>query len=185
MVSAQDTVKYINCEDLEAKISANSVYLLDCSVAEKEPSARSEYEKSHIKGAHFFDLENCRDKTSPYPHMFPKQDNYIEHMKNLGVGLDKPIVVYDNTKGDWASRGAFVIHTYGHPQVSILNGGFKKWNTEARPVESGTIGPQDSATDFNFTLNSERLKEFDEIHKIATGELPAVQIVDARFSKLY
>lgn len=106
-------------------------------------------------------------------------------MKNLGVGLDKPIVVYDTSKGDWASRGAYVIHTYGHPHVSILNGGLKKWLSESRPVESGAGPEKNTATDFNFSLISERLKEFEEIHKIATGELPAVQILDARFSKLY
>ena len=112
MVS-HNNVTYISCEDLASKLG--SVYLLDCSVAEKEPSAKSEFERQHINGAHFFDLENCRDKESPYPHMFPKQDNFIEHMKGLGVGLDKPIVVYDNDNGAWASRGAYVIHTFGHP----------------------------------------------------------------------
>ena len=174
MVSVQQPVKYISCEELQQKLDSDSVYLLDCSVNEKEPSAGAEYQKQHIKGAHFFDLENCRDKSSPYPHMFPKHDQLVEHMKNLGVGLDKPIVVYDTSKGDWASRGAYVIHTYGHPHVSILNGGLKKWLSEQRPVESGAGPEKNTATDFNFSLISERLREFEEIHKIATGELPTV-----------
>ena len=117
--------------------------------------------------------------------MFPKQDNFIEHMKGLGVGLDKPIVVYDNDHGAWASRGAYVIHTFGHPQVSILNGGLKKWISEARPVENGASEIRNEAVDFNFNLQVERIKQIDEVHKIATGELPSVQIVDARFSKLH
>lgn len=117
--------------------------------------------------------------------MFPKHDQFVEHMKNLGVGLDKPIVVYDNQKGDWASRGAYVIHTYGHPNVSILNGGLKKWISESRPVESGAGPEKNSAIDFNFALISDRIKQFEEMHKIATGELPPVQILDARFSKLF
>ena len=93
--------------------------------------------------------------------------------------------VYDNDKGDWASRGAYVIHTFGHTQVSILNGGLKKWIIEARPVESGPSGSKNDAVNFNFNLQVENLKHFDEVHKIATGELPSIQIVDARFSKLY
>jgi len=182
MVS-NNNVTYISCEDLASKLG--SVYLLDCSVSEKEPSAKSEFERQHISGAHFFDLENCRDKESPYPHMFPNQENFINHMQALGVGLDKPIVVYDNDKGDWSSRGAYVIHTYGHTQVSILNGGLKKWISDERPVESGQSAPKSDAVDFNFKLQVEKLKEFDEIHKIVTGELPSIQILDARFSKLY
>ena len=74
MVSVQQPVQYISCEELQQKLDSDSVYLLDCSVNEKEPSACAEYQKQHIKGAHFFDLENCRDKSSPYPHMFPKHD---------------------------------------------------------------------------------------------------------------
>ena len=60
-----------------------------------------------------------------------------------------------------------------------------KWISEARPVESGPSPAKNDAVDFNFNLQVEKLKQFDEVLKIATGELPSVQIVDARFSKLY
>ena len=66
-----------------------------------------------------------------------------------------------------------------------MNGGLKKWISEARPVVTGASAARNDAVDFNFNLQVERIKQFDEVHKIATGELPSVQIVDARFSKLH
>lgn len=67
----------------------------------------------------------------------------------------------------------------GHRNVSILSGGQKLWNSlETKPALS--IAPVDG-TNFDYTLMTFTLKEFDEVRSIATGEAAAIQIVDARF----
>jgi thiosulfate/3-mercaptopyruvate sulfurtransferase len=44
-----------------------------------------EYEESHIPGAVFFYIDGVCDKSSKFPHMIPSVEDFIGHMKRLGV----------------------------------------------------------------------------------------------------
>jgi 3-mercaptopyruvate sulfurtransferase SseA len=64
-------------------------------------------------------------------------------------------VVYETGKGWFASRAAFMLKAYGHPQVYILDGNFGKWKSEGRAIESDA--GSDEATysaDFTYELNA-------------------------------
>lgn len=53
---------------------------------------------------------------------------------NLGIDSDTQVVIYDDTMGLWAARVFWVMDYYGHRQVSLLNGGYPKWQQEGRPL---------------------------------------------------
>ena len=63
-------------------------------------------------------------------------------MRELGVGRDDRIVVYDNSPTRNAARGWFMLRHFGAGQVAILDGGFQKWLAEGRPTESGEPRPR-------------------------------------------
>ena len=60
--------------------------------------------------------------------MMPKTETVVAHMQNIGVGLTKPIVCYDQQIGIWATRAAFTLTAHGHPDVRVLDGGLPAWN---------------------------------------------------------
>ena len=52
--------------------------------------------------------------------MIPLLSQFTAHMKELGVGLEIPIVTYDTQNIKYAARGAWLLETFGHDDVSIL-----------------------------------------------------------------
>ncbi len=68
-------------------------------------------------------------------------------MTELGVGRDDRIVVYDNSPLRTAARGWFMFRHFGAERVAILDGGFQKWRSEGRPVESGEAAPRQARFD--------------------------------------
>lgn len=105
-------------------------------------SGREEYLGSHIPGARFLDLDEISDRSNPAPHMLPTAAQFGAAMEALGVGRDDRIVVYDNSPLRTAARGWFMLRHFGADKVAILDGGFVKWVSEGRAVESGEPPPR-------------------------------------------
>jgi len=68
--------------------------------------------------------------------MMPKQEHFTAIMQLLDVRKSHSVVVYDTTKGWFANRAAFMLASYGHPNVRVLDGGLQKWVNEKRLVEN-------------------------------------------------
>ena len=118
-------------------------------------------------------MADFRDTTSPYPNMIPTQDQFVTHLTNLGVGSSKPIVCYDQLNNVNASRAAFVLKTFGLPNVKVLDGGLKAWGVRA--TDSEEVFKDDKNLEVNFDPST--LVYYDEILKLIDGE---AQIVDGR-----
>lgn len=101
----------------------------------RNPNA--EFLEAHIPGARFLDINQVSDRSNPAPHMLPTAAEFGRAMTELGVGRDDRIVVYDNSPLRTAARGWFMFRHFGAERVAILDGGFQKWRSEGRPVESG------------------------------------------------
>jgi thiosulfate/3-mercaptopyruvate sulfurtransferase len=106
--------------------------------------AREEYTAAHIPGARFLDIDELSDHGAPTPHMLPPADQFGAAMRELGIGRDDRIIVYDNSPLRTAARGWFMLRHYGAERVAILDGGLAKWRDEGRPVESGEPKPRDA-----------------------------------------
>ena len=82
-------------------------------------------------------------------------------MKQLGIKLSDKVIFYHNTGSMWSSRAFWMLKAYGHKQVFVLNGGFKKWVAEGRRVESEDAGADEEeyayALDPNVSLNFDRI----------------------------
>ena len=106
----------------------------------RDPAA--EFLAGHIPGARFLDIDAVSDEAHAAPHMLPRADQFAAAMRELGVGRDDRIIVYDNSPLRTAARGWFMLRHYGAERVAILDGGFQKWRAESRPVESGPAQPR-------------------------------------------
>jgi len=112
---------------------------------QRDPAA--EFEAAHIPGARFLDIDAVSDKSTPTPHMLPGAAEFGTAMRELGVGRDDRIIVYDNSPLRSAARGWFMLRHFGAERVAILDGGFQKWRAESRPVEAGPARPRTARFD--------------------------------------
>jgi thiosulfate/3-mercaptopyruvate sulfurtransferase len=104
-------------------------------------SGRAKWAEGHIPGAGFADLqEELSDRTSTLRFMMPPAAQLAEVMGRLGVGDGVRVVLYDRAVNMWAARVWWMLRAFGFDDAAVLNGGFRKWTLEGRPVaaDAGT-----------------------------------------------
>ena len=113
-------------EWLAEHLSDPTIRIVDCD----PPDA---YLRAHIPGAvsvgenHYIkDLENGVYVMPP--------EKAGQFLGALGIGDDTLVIAYEGRNSPWAARLWWVLNYYGHTKVKVLNGGFRKWMTEGRPV---------------------------------------------------
>jgi thiosulfate/3-mercaptopyruvate sulfurtransferase len=98
-------------------------------------SGRAKWAESHIPGAGFVDLqEELSDRTSRLRFMMPPAAQFAEAMGRAGVGEGVRVVLYDRAVNMWAARIWWMLRAFGFDDAAVLNGGFRKWTLEGRPV---------------------------------------------------
>ncbi len=120
--------------------------VLDVRWALGGPPGRAEYDKGHIPGAVFVDLDTDL-AAPPGPrgrHPLPDAAAFTASMRPAGVSADRPVVVYDAGTSMAAARAWWLLRYFGHSRVSVLDGGLAAWvaagyptYTEAPVVEPG------------------------------------------------
>ena len=61
-------------------------------------------------------------------------ESFADTMSQHGIGDDTQVVAYDNMGGLYAARLWWALDYHGHSKCRVLNGGFRKWYEEGRPV---------------------------------------------------
>jgi thiosulfate/3-mercaptopyruvate sulfurtransferase len=115
---------------------------------------REDFEKGHIPGAQFIDLQ--ADLSAPHPKlrfMLPGADDFAAAMGRFGVGERSRVILYSTTTPQWATRIWWMLRNYGFDNAAVLNGGFQKWAKEGRAVETGPARPLPPA---RFTVREDR-----------------------------
>ena len=96
----------------------------------------------HLPGAVFADvIEDLSDPEGTYPFTRPAADAFAIAVGALGIDNDTTVVVYDGALGQWAARVWWLFRAAGYDRVAVLDGGLKKWTTEARELEHGHVEP--------------------------------------------
>lgn len=132
-------------EWLQQNLGDPGIVVVDCSwyIPEAGKSARAEFAEGHIPGARFFDLDEASDRDSPYVNMLPPAGQFAAVAGGLGIGDDTLVVVYDSSYV--SARVWWMFRHFGHDRVRVLNGGWKRWKSEGRPVEAGEAKPAKAA----------------------------------------
>ena len=94
--------------------------------------------------------------------MMPDEKYFIDRMKVLGVKMSDHVICYDTSNMQFFGyRAAWMFQAMGHPNVSVLDGGFPKWVYENYPVESTDTTVKNE--DFNFERQSDRIWDSDRV----------------------
>jgi len=134
----------VDTEWLAGHLDDPGVRVLECTVylhpadvpgGYRVESGRARWAEGHIPGAGFANLqEDLSDRASRLRFMMPPAGQFAEAMGRYGVGPGVRVVLYDRSVNMWAARVWWMLRAFGFDDAAVLDGGWKKWTREGRPV---------------------------------------------------
>lgn len=143
------------------------------------------YREGHIPGAVYASME--RDLAGPVAlgvtgrHPLPEPADFAATLGSWGVGEGVQVVAYDDAGGAMAARLWWMVRWLGHDAVAVLDGDFRAWVAEGRPVMAGI--EHRAPRVFTPQVRWDRVATTAEIEaKLGTPELA---LFDARSAERY
>lgn len=163
----------IGVQELAGLLGA--VTLLDVRWRLGGPDGHQEFQRGHLPGARFVDLEtDLADPPGPRGrHPLPTPERFGDAMRRAGVSARQQVVVYDDWQGRAAARAWWLLRHHGHPRVRVLDGGWQAWVAAGGPVEQGGSAPARGDFEAAEDPHGMRVVEAAELLDVAV-------IVDAR-----
>lgn len=92
----------------------------------------TQYASGHIPGAIAFDWQTQLQDTVARDIISRKEFEAL--VSRAGIAADTHVVLYGDNNNWFAAYAFWLFKLYGHEQVSLLDGGRKKWLAEERPL---------------------------------------------------
>lgn len=112
--------------------------VFDCRFDLMDPGAgRRAYDAGHVPGAVYVHLDDdLAGETSADTgrHPLPDLDALTAKLRLRGVDRDSQLVAYDDGPGGIAVRFWWLMRHLGLRRVAVMDGGFKAWRDEGRPL---------------------------------------------------
>lgn len=166
---------------LAARLGQRDLSIVDASWYLGGRDARQEYLAGHIPGAVRFDLDAIADRSTDLPHMLPDAARFARAVGELGIADTDTIVVYDGSGLFSAPRVWWTFRVFGARDVYVLDGGFRQWQAEGRPTETGE--GQRPPRDFHAALDERAVASLEEVRTAL--ERGDAQVVDARSAERF
>ncbi|WP_077614842.1 sulfurtransferase [Caenibacillus caldisaponilyticus] len=125
---------------LAQRLGSPNIVVVDCRFNMADPEeGKREYERFHIPGAVYFDLEE--DMSGPVTehggrHPLPDPKTFAEKLGERGIDHTKTVIAYDDQNGAMAARFWWLLGYLGHPNVAVLDEGFSAWVKKGLPVSN-------------------------------------------------
>lgn len=144
-------------------------------------SGRDAYDRGHLPGARFVDLDtDLSAASSPGGgrHPLPGPDRFAAAMGRLGIGDGDRVVAYDDAGGVIAARLWWMLDSLGHP-AAVLDGGIGAW---AGPLEKAPAvwAPAEFAAR---RWPEDRFVSIDDLDGLRGR--PGIVVIDARSAERY
>lgn len=178
-VTAQDDPKTLVSTDwLAAHLKSPDLRILDASwyLPDMQRDAKAEYDKAHIPGARFFDIDEISDHRSELPHMAPPVEKFMSRMRTMGVGDGHQVVIYDGAGLFSAARVWWLFRLMGKTDVAVLDGGLPKWLAEGR--KTSDMAPVIRDRHMTVSRQNQLVRDVTQIARAA--KLGDHTIIDAR-----
>jgi thiosulfate/3-mercaptopyruvate sulfurtransferase len=152
--------------------------ILDCTIRKVTSMDVISDEKTQIKDALFFDIENTfSDTQSAFPNAVLSPEAFEEKAQELGIRQDAIVICYDDL-GTYASpRVWWMFQLMGFKNIAVLDGGLPAWKVAGFPVEISKKC-QLKRGDFKTRYQPKKLKYTKDI--VIAIDNRDVLIVDAR-----
>lgn len=133
----------LNVAELAAAVDA---VIVDCRFVLGKPGAgREQYLAGHIPGAHYLHLEE--DLSGPVGrhggrHPLPDPGTLMARLAGLGIGLETPVIAYDDSRFAFAARFWWLLRALGYRPPRLLNGGYQAWVASGGAVATALPKPK-------------------------------------------
>ena len=172
----------ITASQLERRLANPDLAVVDCRFTLADPeSGRHDYQTAHIPAAVYAHLNE--DLSAPVVqgvtgrHPLPAPEAAARLFSSLGIGPGVQVVAYDDAGGALAAaRLWWLLRWLGHTSVAVLDGGFRRWQSDGRPVRAG-IETRPPRT-FTPRLRTDLTVTTDEVERLRQD--PAWRLLDAR-----
>ena len=173
-----DNSPLINASEALALHGAPDVKFVDVTwfMPNVPKNAREIYENEHIAGAVYFDIDQIADTASDLPHMYPSLSEFETHLGAMGISDRDQVIVYDRSNFVASARAWWMLVSFGHARVQVLNGGLSAWNDAGGAVEDSV--PDFAPQNYSGQPSGESVILYDELLANMTNE--SMAIVDAR-----
>ncbi len=179
--AAREPGPLVTAEWLKDHISAPDVKVADATwiapFLDPDRTGQDVYEKGHIPGAVFFDIDRIADRSSFLPHMMPTPEQFAQQASELGLGDGCQIVLYDQNGYAAAARAWWMFRAMGHDDILVLDGGMNAWQSAGGAVDD--IAPRISShRPFTSKPSHALMRDLSEMRShVASAD---VSILDAR-----
>lgn len=155
----------VTIEWLKNRLDDPQIVIIDCrfDLADSE-AGLAQYQEGHIPKALYLDLEKDLSSTVKQHggrHPLPDFDRLADQLGSYGIDHRKHVIIYDNQAGGIAARCWWLLTYMGHPQVSLLDGGYDAWVKKGYPVSRAIQTPE--ATTFVPNFRSDWIAEVEEV----------------------
>ena len=159
---------------VEAHLNDPNLTVVDTDVA-------AAYDRGHIPGAAMVPDNFEKDPDTGRVNILPPQ-KFAAMTEGLGIGDNTLVVTYDNSLSLYASRLWWALNYYGHGNVKVLDGGWRRWVSEGGAV-SFSKAKQAGRVKFTPKVDASRMSTVDELQ--ACCNLSDVVVWDVRSAREY
>ncbi len=134
----------VSCAALAEALAGPTVpVLLDVRWRLGGPPGRLDYDRAHLPGAVYVDLDTdlAAEPGAGGRHPLPDPADLQSVLRAAGVRSDSFVVVYDDDNGSIAARAWWLLRWAGHTRVAVLDGGFRAWTAKGLPVTAEVPRP--------------------------------------------
>lgn len=173
----------IVCVDwLQKHIDDQNLRVIDASwhLPPTGRSGRDEFLIEHIRGAVFFDIDECSTQ-GPLPHTLPTSEYFAKYVGGLGISETDHVVIYDANGWFSAARVWWMLRHFGSRSVSVLDGGLAAWKAKGFTLEAG----KSDISECRYRVTDNNNKAFGVAlaeQVLLAANTKSAQIVDARSS---
>lgn len=163
----------------ELRCALPDVTVLDVRYRMGGPTGRGEFLAGHVPGAAYVDLDAdlAAAPGERGRHPLPDVAVFEAAMRRAGVLDGRPVVVYDDWDGRAAARAWWLLRFHGHPDVRVLDGGWRAWQEAGEETATGDPAAAEPG-DFTASPGGMPVVEADEVLDVAV-------LVDARAPERY
>jgi len=124
----EDSNLSVSSDWLEKHLSDKDIKVIDIR-------AEGEYNGGHIPGAVNLPIEKTVDAGNPIQGMVVPKDQIETLLSDLGISNSSKVVVYEAGGTPFGGRVFWILKYYGQKNVSLLDGGIKKWQKEGKKLK--------------------------------------------------
>lgn len=157
----------VSPDALQSCLGDDDLVVVDCRASLADPAAGiAAWRIAHLPGARHADL--ARDLSGLHApgagrHPWPDAGDFSAKLAAWGISPGVQVVAYDDGDGAFAARLWCLLRMSGHARVAVLDGGWRRWCAEARPVDAAVPSPRAAA--YRAVFDAARLLGADDVRE--------------------